>query len=499
MEAIPNSDLLSMADANDTKGSNSSLRHFAATMACTGDCIAGKVNTIARTMDPMPRADGSVRGFVGGLGRFGLRANGSEIVQFIIGGLQGEVGFTSAINPAEINFPTLFPGGMPSPDHVNGVEPQSCRDAAHSNVYPASSPYDPPVNESHLSTPISERNFIRNIAPPEFGDGLLKVLKAPNTAFNKGESEFAQIKRGAELFGIDVVAFANRMIEGRMPAGGDGRDPNAINQADRQLNCAGCHTPVQRTGLSPASKDVGTPNPNVGGNHLSYKWAPIFSDLLLHKVPAIDAERLSSRPRDPVLVARLQGERGDDVDERDGDNNDGDHNDGDGRIFNTFDLSRNLTDDVFSTAKASADGREFRTAPLMGLGRMGAPLLHDARVYLSRLTVNTTPAGTVTTNKQVTNAPLVIRSLEDAMRAAIELHDLPAPDDNKTSNQTGGGCPVPKSSNIDYGPSPASVICPAYTSPDGNAHRSDAREVIRRFRSLSPADQQALIAFLKQL
>src|SRR6267143_2226942 len=101
MEAIPNSDLLSMADPNDTKGSNSSLRHFAATMACTGDCIAGKVNTIARTMDPMPRADGSVRGFVGGLGRFGLRANGSEIVQFIIGGLQGEVGFTSAINPAE--------------------------------------------------------------------------------------------------------------------------------------------------------------------------------------------------------------------------------------------------------------------------------------------------------------------------------------------------------------------------------------------------------------
>jgi hypothetical protein len=36
----------------------------------------------------------------------------------------------------------------------------------------------------------------------------------------------------------------------------------------------------------------------------------------------------------------------------------------------------------------------------------------------------------------------VVRSLNEALLAAIELHDLPAPDDNKTP--TGARCPVPK-------------------------------------------------------
>ena len=60
----------------------------------------------------------------------------------------------------------------------------------------------------------------------------------------------------------------------------------------------------------------------------------------------------------------------------------------------------------------------------MGLGRIGAPFLHDGRVYLSRDTVQSTPAGTVTTNRELTNAPLVARSLDDALLATIELHDL---------------------------------------------------------------------------
>ena len=41
----------------------------------------------------------------------GLRANGVELLQFIVGGLQGELSFTSLFNGAEIVFPTLFPGG----------------------------------------------------------------------------------------------------------------------------------------------------------------------------------------------------------------------------------------------------------------------------------------------------------------------------------------------------------------------------------------------------
>jgi hypothetical protein len=474
MEAIPTADLAAVADPNDTQGSNSSLGHYAAAMGCTGDCVAGKANVIPRNLSVIKDAGGNVtavRGFVGGMGRFGLRANGAEILQFIIGGAQGELSFTSRIDNREINFSTLFP--MTAGGIVPTQEPAACSATATAPVYPGS--VQGTTQEIFLSEPISERNFIRNVAPPEFGGKLLKVLKAPSTAFNNGNSPFAQVKRGAQLFGIDVIAFANRMIDGRMPAGGDGRDPNAINQADRKLNCVGCHTPVQRTGQSPA---------NVGAEHLSFVWAPIFSDLLLHKMPVINAERFSPLPRFPLVISRAKhGEEG-------------------SQVFTTYDLPRNLADDTFSNQKASAAGREFRTAPLMGLGRMGPPLLHDARVFLSRLTVDTTPAGTVTTNSHVTNAPLVVRTLDDALRAAIELHDLPAPDDEKTSDALGGGCPGPpdqSGTNIDYGPSPADVICPAYDSAVSKANRSDSREVIRRFRRLSPKDQQALIEFLKQL
>lgn len=461
MEAVPTADILANADPNDSAGHNSSLGDYAASLGCTSDCIAGRPNMIPRGLAVHTDANGnvtSVTGFVGGVGRFGLRANGVEILQFIIGGLQGELSFRSLINNAEINYPTLFPASGPT------AEPADCIAAQ------ASGP------EAHLSTPFSERHFLRNTAPPEFGSELLAVLKEPQRGRSL-ESEEGKVARGAQLFGIDLVAFADRMIAGRMPKGGDGRDSHAINQADRKLNCAGCHTPVQRTGQSPA---------DVGAEHLSFVWAPIFSDLLLHKMPVINAERQASTPRDPLVIARAyhgNGEEG-------------------GQVFSTFDLSRNLVDDVFTNVKGSADGREFRTAPLMGLGRMGAPFLHDARVYLSDLTVDSAPAGTVTSNSRATNAPLVVRTLDDAIRAAIELHDLPAPDDAKTSRALGGGCPAPPphtASNIDYGVSPADVICPAYNSAVSKANRSDAREVIRRFRALSPQDQAALIAFLKQL
>lgn len=477
IEAIPTADLVAGADPSDTQGSNSSLGHYAAAMGCTGDCVAGRNNMIPRNLTAHTDASGkvtSVTGSVGGIGRFGLRANGVEILQFTIGGLQGELGITSNFDLREINFPTLFPAvGGPKP------QPPACLAAAGT----------PPEPESFISAPASERNFIRNVAPPEFGDKLLTLLKLPEKAIENSNSK---VKRGAELFGIDVVAFANRMIDGRMPAGGDGRDPHAINQADRQLNCVGCHTPVQRTGQSPLTS--GPLDLNVGAQNRSFVWAPIFSDLLIHKMPAINAERFlfqtnatdSPRPRDIFAIQRSDGDD----------------------LFTTLDLPRNLADDTFSGQKASADGREFRTAPLMGMGRMGPPFLHDARVYLSTLTVDRTPAGTVTTNSKETNAPLVVRTLEDAILAAIELHDLPAPDDDKSSRKkhdddneesVGGGCPVPNVTNIHYGPRPADVICPAYDSAVSKANRSDAREVIRRFRALSRQEQQALIEFLKQL
>jgi hypothetical protein len=168
-----------------------------------------------------------------------------------------------------------------------------------------------------------------------------------------------------------------------------------------------------------------------------------------------------------------------------------------GRVFDTFDLERNLADDTFSNSKAAAEGSEFRTPPLMGLGRIGAPFLHDARVYLSKDSVESTPAGTVTTNRELTNAPLVVRSLDVAVLAAIELHDLPAPDDKKTPKLPGASCPVPEeTTNVIE---TAADICPAYSSTISQTNRSDSREVIRRFRELSSEEQQAVIEFLKQL
>jgi len=460
MEAVPTQDILANADPHDEHGSHSSLGNYP-DLGCKKDCVAGKANIIPRTLAVHKDANGNlsaVTGFVGGVGRFGLRANGVEILQFAIGGLEGELSFTSLINGQEISFPTLFPSTGPT------SEPLECQNGR------SNSP------EIHLSEPFSVRNFIRNTAPPEFGTTLSELLSLKDpTKPILGKSLKAKVQRGAQLFGIDLLAFADRMVPGRMPAGGDGLDPHAINQADRKLDCVGCHTPIHRTGQSPA---------NVGAEHLSFVWAPIFSDLLLHKMPVIDAERWllptvagAQRPRDPVVISR--------------ENKDG--------LFNTYDLVRNFADDAFSNQKASAEGPEFRTAPLMGLGRIGPPFMHDARVYLSQLTVDTTPAGTVTTNRRVTNAPLVVRSVDDAILAAIEVHDLPAPDDDKTPSTAGAGCPVPPSTNVSYGPSPQDVICPPYSTTRSQTNRSDSRLSIRRFRALSSEDQQAVIEFLKQL
>jgi hypothetical protein len=444
MEAIPTQDLLDLADTTDRRGANSSLNDLEV-FGCEGDCVTGRHNEIP--------ARG---GFVGGVGRFGLRANGVEILQFTTGGLQGELGFTSLLNNNEPNF-----------EVSSALDNSGCRDTRI------------PDPEMHLSTPFSERNFIRMTAPPEFGNTLLALLRSDDPSEPRpANSASGKVQRGAQLFGIDLIAFANRMIPGRMPEGSDdGHDPHAINQEDRLVGCAACHTPIQRTGLSPTmGRDF-----QVVARHVSFVWAPIFADLLLHEGPVIDAERFATTPRDPLLVSRPDG----------------------GRMFNTFDLPRNLADDAFSSQQATAFGPDFRTAPLMGMGRMGPPFLHDARVYLSRLTRDSAPAGTVMTNREVTNAPLVVRTLDDAIRATIELHDLPAPDDEKTPSVPGAGCPVPPGgrvgNNVNYGPSPAAVICPPYDSRLSQTHRSEAREVIRRFRALSPEDQQAMIEFLKEL
>jgi hypothetical protein len=52
-----------------------------AVFLCTGDCVTGRANMIP-----------TARGFVGEARRFGLRANGVQILQFIAGGFRGNSG-----------------------------------------------------------------------------------------------------------------------------------------------------------------------------------------------------------------------------------------------------------------------------------------------------------------------------------------------------------------------------------------------------------------------
>src|SRR5215472_10693803 len=394
MEAVPTADIT--ANVGGVQNGQSSLGNFAAALQCPAvGCISGKANMIPRnftvhTTNTDPQ-NGTVTGFVGGVGRFGLRANGVEILQFIVGGLQGELSFTSLLNPAEINLPTLFPGGV-----AEALEPLTCAIGLSETVGQPAAALPPPLTvaavdltklEVHLSTPFSVRNFLRNTSLPEFGDALLDVLQSrdPEKPLH-GNSESAMVQRGAQLFGIDLVAFANRTVGGAMRAGGDGRDDNAIDQTDRKLNCVGCHIPIRKTGQSPA---------DVGAEHLTNVWAPIFTDQLLHHMPVINGERETTNglPRNVVAISRLATKASHKSD--DGAEDEDRHDDpgrAGGRVFDTFDLERNLADDTFSNSKASAEGSEFRTAPLMGLGRIGAPFLHDGRVYLSRDTVHSTPA-----------------------------------------------------------------------------------------------------------
>jgi hypothetical protein len=494
MEAVPNEDVLANTDSVHSNGKATKL---AKDLGCTtGFCISGKANMIPPTGAFVP-ASGATPARPPGLGRFGLRANGVELLQFVVGGAQGEVGITSALNTAEIPLPKLFPGGTTETD-----EPDACKTALEGG-HPAS---DGTSKEAFLSAIFSTRSLIRNITTAEFGDPLLSLLNSRDPARRRDTDTIeGKVQRGAELFGIDLVAFANRTVRAAgITATGDGRDLNAINQSDRKLNCVGCHTPIHRTGQSPAATSIPADTTEVGAEHLTNVWAPIFSDLLLHKGPVIDAERFSPVPRDVVTISRFaanasnrKNDKDDDADRED------DFGRGRRRVFDTLDLPRSLADDTFNGQKAAAEGSEFRTAPLMALGRIGPPFLHDGRVYLSRLTVGSTPAGTVTTNSRVRNAPLVVRTVDDALLATIELHDLPAPDDANTPRTPGAGCPVPDEvTNVSYGLSredAAAVICPAYDSPTSQTHRSDAREVIYRFRQLSPEDQQAVIEFLKQL
>ena len=292
IEAVTDAEIISH-EADDKKPIHTSIDVAAQFPECKGnDCIAGRHNE-----------NTSNNAFVGGdpavrVGRFGLRAAGPTMLQFVVGGVQGEVGFTSPLLPTEL---TSF---------INSTNPR-CQNTV-------------PSPQAPESTPISLRALLRLTAPPEFGPELLNVLRTPEKeqGGSRGTLE-AKVRRGAELFGVDLVAFANRMIPGRMPKGGDGRDDHAIRQSDRRVNCAGCHLPVVATGQLP--RDTGT-------SQVNNVWAPLFSDLLLHEGPSIEGERIVPIPRLPVVAFRQPS--------------------GDRHPVPTFDLPRNLADDGCRTRTA---------------------------------------------------------------------------------------------------------------------------------------------------
>jgi len=150
MEAVPEAAIVANADPEDTRSHCSSLdnngdglcdpnnpRRVALNLECSGDCISGR-NNVNSTAGVFVNANNDpTASFT--LGRFGLRAAGPTIIQFVIGGAQGELGFTSPFNLSEIN------------NNANVGRP-SCQDTV-------------PEPELPASTILSCRNLIRMTAP----------------------------------------------------------------------------------------------------------------------------------------------------------------------------------------------------------------------------------------------------------------------------------------------------------------------------------------------
>jgi hypothetical protein len=83
MEAVPTDDIT--ANVGGVQNGNSKLGNFKAALQCpAAGCISGKANMIPRNFTVHTATadlqNGTATGSVGGVGRFGLRANGVEIL-----------------------------------------------------------------------------------------------------------------------------------------------------------------------------------------------------------------------------------------------------------------------------------------------------------------------------------------------------------------------------------------------------------------------------------
>ncbi len=378
---------------------------------CSADCIAGRQNQ-NRPSNAIVGGDNVVR-----LSRFGLRAAGPTLAQFMVGGSQAQLGLTGALRLTE----------QSNPLNANNIP---CEDMA-------------PDPELTISTLLEQRDMIRMVAPPRPSAGLL------------GEETAASVELGAALFGVDLEAFRART---------DGTGDSALDMdstvfetrgisTERQLNCVGCHTPILPTGIHPATEN----SPGVQAP-LTNVWAPMFSDLLIHDMGGFPAEMSPSQRAELTEdIPALSG------------------------------IDRGLADFVVG-GQALASPFDWRTPPLMGLGRIGPPLLHDARVFVNP----SAPVVYYQHNEDLDDANVAwadratpIDSMLEAFIAAIELHDLPQPPDFDDD-----GIP-------DYD------LCPEGASYDvcsrSSEFRSEARFTMEKWHNLTRAEQESVVAFLRSI
>ncbi len=414
MEAVYWEDIVADEDPNDLVNDFESEDPTVALLPldhpCGSDCISGRQNQ-NRAANAIVGGDPIIR-----TARFGLRAQGPTLIQFMVGGSQGELGFTSPLAPNEPSNPL----------NANNDE---CVDDGP----------DPELSVGNLN---DLRDMIRLVAPPRPGRELLDDPDAdPNRQAN--------VEAGAALFGLDLQSFRDRMRGDVTSDEGVDLDVARARATDRQLNCVGCHTPIMGTGISPAADAVYQ-------EALSNRWAPLFSNMLIHDMggfpPGFD-------PDDYIAV-----------DER-------------------FDgVSRNLADFALP-GQGLARGTEWRTPPLMGLGKIGPPLMHDGRVYVNPddpISYYAHNADIDAAGTPVADRLTPIDNVNEAFIAAIELHDLPTPADTD-----GDGLP-------NYEDCPAPVAEGDFCGRDSD-FRSEARFVMEKWRALTRAEQLQVVTFLRQL
>lgn len=169
------------------------------------------------------------------LSRFGLRAAGPTLIQFALGNNPG--GLSSPFSPG-LNTPTPIGDTHPSHD-LTADELRNCRTLVRMCAPPTRAPIVPGSSEDRGRTLFGAVNYddLNNVASPA-------AMADPLS------------RRG-------MLPLADRNMTSAVAKG--------------RLNCVGCHTPIQITGISPADVSGG-----VGGKHLTNKRAFLFSDLLIH-------------------------------------------------------------------------------------------------------------------------------------------------------------------------------------------------------------------------